>query len=153
MRLFKKFKKEGKKENIEGLQDTESNIGIKTTDDIQKEHVENELKEKNERLNMILEKIQLSKKEYNEIIGKIIQTKKELRLNTIHKSNLDTNDLRKSKNQDNDRILKEISDSKITLRNIQDEITKNKEMNEELEHRIKKNKPIFFRLGEPEKEN
>ena len=151
MRLFKKFKKEGKKENIEGLQDTESNIGIKTTDDIQKEHVENELKEKNERLNMILEKIQLSKKEYNEIIGKIIQTKKELRLNTIHKSNLDTNDLRKSKNQDNDRILKEISDSKITLRNIQDEITKNKEMNEELEHRIKKNKPFFLDLENQKK--
>ena len=151
MRLFKKFKKEGKKENIEGLQDTESNIGIKTTDNIQKEHVENELKEKNERLNMILEKIQLSKKEYNEIIGKIIQTKKELRLNTIHKSNLDTNDLRKSKNQDNDRILKEISDSKITLRNIQDEITKNKEMNEELEHRIKKNKPFFLDLENQKK--
>ena len=49
---------------------------------------------------MILEKIQISKKEYDEIIGKIIQSKKELRSNTIHKSDSETNDLLKSKNQD-----------------------------------------------------
>ena len=150
MGLFKKFRKEDEKENIGNSQGIESNIDIKTTNDIQKEQKENEieslqnqLKEKNERLNMILEKIQLSKKEYDEIIGKIIQTKKELRLNTVHKSNSKTNDLLKSKNQDNDRISKEISDSKITLRNIQDDITKNKEMNEELEQRINENKPFF----------
>lgn len=150
MGLFKKFKKGGKKENAERTQDIESNIDTKTTDNIQKEQVENELdnlqnelKEKNERLNTILEKIQLSKKEYDEIIGKIIQTKKELRSNTIHKSDSEISDLLKSKNQDNDKISKEISDSKITLRNIQDDITKNKEMNEELEQRIKENKPFF----------
>jgi len=152
MGLFKKFRKDGKNksEEIGKIENMESSIDIKTTNDIQKEQKENELeslqnqlKEKNERLNTILEKIQLSKKEYDEIIGKIIQTKKELRSNTIHKSDLETNDLLKSKNQDNDRISKEISDSKITLRNIQDDITKNKEMNEELEQRIKENTPFF----------
>ena len=152
MGLFKKIRKDGKNksEEIEKIENMESSIDIKTTNDIQKEQKENELeslqnqlKEKNERLNTILEKIQLSKKEYDEIIGKIIQTKKELRSNTIHKSDSETNDLLKSKNQDNDRISKEISDSKITLRNIQDDITKNKEMNEELEQRIKENTPFF----------
>ena len=83
MGLFKKFKKEDKKENIERLQGIESDMDIKTTNDIQKEQVgneldnlQNELREKNDRLNTILEKIQISKKEYDEIIGKIIQSKK-----------------------------------------------------------------------------
>ena len=144
MGLFKKFKKEEEKEDIEKSQNIESNIDIKTTDNIQKEQqVENELREKNERLNTILEKIQLSKKEYDEIIGKIIQSKKELRSITIHESDSITNDLLKSKNRDIDKISKEISDSKIKLRNIQDDITKNKEMNEELEQRINENKPFF----------
>jgi chromosome segregation ATPase len=150
MGLFKKFKKEDKKENIEKLQDTGSNIDIKKTDDIQnkqvkneRDNLQNELREKNERLNTILDKIQISKKEYDEIVGKIIQTKKELRSTIIPKSNLDTNDLLKSKKQDIDKISKEISDSKITLRNIQEDITKNKEMNEELEQRIKENTPFF----------
>ena len=104
MGLFKKFKKEDKKENIENSQDIESNIDIKTTNDIQKEQVgneldslQNELREKNEKLNTILEKIQLSKKEYDEIIGKIIQTKKELRSNKILESDSETNDLLKLK--------------------------------------------------------
>ena len=141
MGLFKKFKKEEEKEDIENSQNIESNIDIKTTDNIQNEQVENELREKNERLNTILEKIQLSKKEYDEIIGKIIQSKKELRSNTIPNSN--TNDLLKSKNRDIDMMSKEISDSKIKLRNIQDDIIKNKEMNEELEQKIKKNTPFF----------
>ena len=144
MGLFKKFKKEEEKEDIEKSQNIESNIDIKTIDNIQKEQqVENELREKNERLNTILEKIQLSKKEYDEIIGKIIQSKKELRSITIHESDSNTNDLLKSKNRDIDKISKEISDSKIKLRNIQDDITKNKEMNEELEQRINQNKPFF----------
>jgi len=143
MRLFKKLKKDDDEENMENSQNIESNIDAKTTDNIQKEQVENELREKNERLNTILEKIQLSKKEYDEIIGKIIQSKKELRSITIPESDSNTNDLLKSKNQDIDRISKEISDSKIKLRNIQDDITKNKEMNEELEQRINQNKPFF----------
>ena len=143
MRLFKKLKKDDDEENMENSQNIESNIDAKTTDNIQKEQVENELRERNERLNTILEKIQLSKKEYDEIIGKIIQSKKELRSITIHESDSITNDLLKSKNQDIDRISKEISDSKIKLRNIQDDITKNKEMNEELEQRINENKPFF----------
>jgi len=142
MGLFKKFKKE--EENIENSQNIESNIDIKTTDNIQKEQVENELRKKNERLNTILEKIQLSKKEYDEIIGKIIQSKKELRSNTIPQSNSNRNDLLKSKNQDIDMMSKEISDSKIELRNIQDDIIKNKEMNKELELKIKENKPFFL---------
>ena len=68
MGLFKRFKKEDNKENIENLQGIESNIDIKTTNDIQNEQIknecnnlQNELREKNERLNTILEKIQLSK--------------------------------------------------------------------------------------------
>ena len=157
MGLFRKFKKEDKKENIENSQDTESNIDIKTTDDIQNEQVknecdnlQNEIREKNERLNTILEKIQISKKEYNEIVGKIIQSKKELHSNIIPKSDSETNNLLKSKNQDIDKISKEISDSKITLRNIQDDITKNKEMNEELEQKIKKN-TLFFSDSENQK--
>ena len=143
MRLFKKLKKDDDEENMENSQNIESNIDAKTTDNIQKEQVENELRGKNERLNTILEKIQLSKKEYDEIIGKIIQSKKELRSITIHESDSNTNDLLKSKNQDIDRISKEISDSKIILKNIQDNITKNKEIDEELEQRIKENKPFF----------
>ena len=150
MGLFRKFKKEDKKENIENSQDTESNIDIKTTDDIQNEQVkneydnlQNEIREKNERLNTILEKIQISKKEYDEIVGKIIQSKKELHSSIISKSDSETNNLLKSKNQDIDKISKEISDSKITLRNIQDDITKNKERNEELEQKIKENTPFF----------
>ena len=142
MRLFKKLKKDDDEENMENSQNIESNIDAKTTDNIQKEQVENELREKNERLNTILEKIQLSKKEYDEIIGKIIQSKKELRSNTIPNSN--TNDLLKSKNRDIDMMSKEISDSKIKLRNIQDDIIKNKEMNNELELKIKENKPFFL---------
>ena len=150
MGLFKKFKKEDKKENNENSQGAESNIDIKTTDDIQNEQVkkeldnlQNELRERNERLNMILGKIQISKKEYDEIIGKIIQSKKELRSNTIPKLDSQTDDLLKSKNQDIDRISKEISNSKITLRNIHEDITKNKEMNEELEQKIEKNTPFY----------
>ena len=150
MGLFKKFKKEDKKENNENSQGAESNIDIKTTDDIQNEQVkkeldnlQNELRERNERLNMILGKIQISKKEYDEIIGKIIQSKKELRSNTIPKLDSQTDDLLKSKNQDIDRISKEISNSKITLRNIHEDITKNKEMNEKLEQKIEKNTPFY----------
>ena len=144
MRLFKKLKKDDDEENMENSQNIESNIDAKTTDNIQKEQVENELREKNERLNTILEKIELSKKEYDEIIGKIIQSKKELRSNTIPQSNSNRNDLLKSKNQDIDMMSKEISDSKIELRNIQDDIIKNKEMNKELELKIKENKPFFL---------
>ena len=150
MGLFKKFKKEDKKENNENSQGAESNIDIKTTDDIQNEQVkkeldnlQNELRERNERLNMILGKIQISKKEYDEIIGKIIQSKKELRSNTIPKSDSQTDDLLKSKNQDIDKISKEINNSKITLRNIHEDITKNKEINEELEQKIEKNTPFY----------
>ncbi len=150
MGLFKKFKAKEKKENIEKSQDMEKNIEIGTTDNIQKEQVENELDnlqneltEKNERLNTILEKIQLSKIEYDEIIGKIIKSKKELRSNTITESSSETNNLLKLKNQDIDRMSKEISDSKIKLRDIQDDITKNREINEELEQKIIKNKPFF----------
>ena len=150
MGLFNKFKKEDKKENIENSQGTESNIDIKTTDDIQNEQVKNEcdnlqnqIREKNERLNTILEKIQISKKEYDEIVGKIIQSKKELHSNIIPKSDSETNNLLKSKNQDIDKISKEINNSKITLRNIHEDITKNKEINEELEQKIEKNTPFY----------
>ena len=147
---LKNSKKKTRKKILKDSQGIESDMDIKTTNDIQKEQVgneldnlQNELREKNERLNTILEKIQISKKEYDEIIGKIIQSKKELRSNTILKLDSETNDSLKSKNQDINKISKEISDSKIKLRNIQDDIIKNKEMNEELEQRIKENTPFF----------
>ena len=69
MGLFNKFKKEDKKENSERSQGNERDMDIKTINDIQKEQVgneldnlQNELREKNERLNTILEKIQISNK-------------------------------------------------------------------------------------------
>jgi len=74
MGLFNKFKKENKKYENADVMDSEKNkknSDIEPTENIQKEHVENELtelqnllKEKNERLDTIMEKIQLSKNEY-----------------------------------------------------------------------------------------
>ena len=148
MGLFKKFKKDNKVEEIIDPIENE-NIDLdevkKGADELEKVclKLEEQIKEKNNRLRNITEKIDLSKKEYDEIIGKIIQSKKELRSITIHESDSNTNDLLKSKNQDIDRISKEIRDSKIILKNIQDNITKNKEIDEELEQRIKENKPFF----------
>ena len=140
MGLFKKFKKDDK---------MEEDVEIKIENDTQKREFENELevlqeqiKEKNERLGTIKEKIQLSKKEYDEIVGKIIQTKKELR--TQGSSESDTNDLVKRKNQDISRISKEISDSKIKLKQIQEKIAKNSELNKELEQKIKENEPFVL---------
>ena len=63
-------------------QDTNENLQ-KIKDDIENdiEDLESKIKEKNERLRTIIEKIELSKKEYNEIVSKIIQSKNELPLN------------------------------------------------------------------------
>ena len=75
-------------------QDTNENLQ-KIKDDIENdiEDLESKVKEKNERLRTIIEKIELSKKEYNEIVGKIIQSKKELRSN--ENSGVNTNNMRK----------------------------------------------------------
>ena len=74
-------------------QDTNENLQ-KIKDDIENdiEDLESKIKEKNERLRTIIEKIELSKKEYNEIVGKIIQSKKELRSN--ENSGVNTNNMR-----------------------------------------------------------
>ena len=146
MGLFNKFKKESKKK--ESIDDSvpEKMIKppeIKPTNTIKKEQLENELSslqnelsEKNARLSTIMEKIQLSKNEYDDIVKKLIQSKKELRL--------DNNQIKTtSKNLASADILKEINNSKIQLQKIQDEIINNKKINDELERKIEKNKPSF----------
>ena len=135
MGLFKKTKKEDNvyqetNENLQKIKDeTESEIG----------KLESEIQEKNERLSTILDKIELSKKEYDEIVGKIIQSKKELR--ALGTSQVNTNETRVN-NQITDDISKDISDSKIELKNIQNDIAKKIEINKELEEKIKKNQPF-----------
>ena len=86
MGLFDKFKKENKVEENDELINENNTVVEKTVDNNEKIELENKLnnlqeqiKEKNERLSAIIQKIGLSKKEYDEIIGKIIQSKKELR--------------------------------------------------------------------------
>ena len=89
MGLFNKFKKESKKEESTDIPVPKKIIelsDIKKEKEIKKEQLENELyslqnelEEKNERLSSIVEKIQLSKNEYDDIIKKLIQSKKELR--------------------------------------------------------------------------
>ena len=137
MGLFKKSKKEEgnvyqeTNENLQKIKDeTESEIG----------KLESEIQEKNERLSTILDKIELSKKEYDEIVGKIIQSKKELR--ALGTSQVNTNETRVN-NQITDDISKDISDSKIELKNIQNDIAKKIEINKELEEKIKKNQPFI----------
>ena len=137
MGLFKKTKKDDANvyhetnENLQKIKDeTESEI----------EKLESEIQEKNERLSTILEKIELSKKEYNEIVSKIIQSKKELRTHGTLQVN--TNETRMN-NQSTDDISKDISDSKIELKNIQDDIAKKIEINKELDEKIKKNQTFF----------
>ena len=148
MGLFNKFKKENKVEENDELINENNTVVEKTVDNNEKIELENKLnnlreqiKEKNERLSTIIEKIELSKKEYDEIIGKIIQSKKELR----SQSNLDSNTNQKTeaKIQNMDKISKEISESKTKLQKIREEILKNSKINEELEQKIKKNEPVF----------
>jgi len=147
MGLFNKFKKESKKKESIDNSVPEKMINppeVKPTNTIKKEQLENELSslqnelsEKNERLSTIMEKIQLSKNEYDDIVKKLIQSKKELRL--------DNNQIKTtSKNLTSVDILKEINNSKIQLQKIQDEIIDNKKINEELERKIEKNKPVFL---------
>jgi len=147
MGLFNKFKKENKVEENNELINEDTKVEL-TPNNNEKSELENKLndlqeqiKEKNERLSTIIEKIGLSKKEYDEIIGKIIQSKKELR----SQSNLDSNTNQKTEviTQDKNKISKEISDSKNKLKEIQEEIAKKSKINEELEQRIKKNEPVF----------
>ena len=126
MGLFKKTKKE---DNV--YQETNENLQkIKDETESEIEKLESEIQEKNQRLSTILEKIQLSKKEYDEIVGKIIQSKKELR--ALGTSQVNTNETRMN-NQSKDSISKDISNSKIELKNIQDDIAKKIEINKELE--------------------
>ena len=144
MGLFKKFKRENKKYENAGDMDSEKikkNSDIEPTEDIQKEHVENELvdlqnllKEKNKRLDTIMEKIQLSKNEYGDLVSKIIQSKKELRSNT----NSDTSYRLRANDQDSYKLSRQINDSKMELKKIQEDIIKNRETNEQVEQKIKK---------------
>ena len=75
MGLFSKKESKVSQDTNENLQKIKGDI----ENDI--EDLESKIREKNERLRTIIEKIELSKKEYNEIVGKIIQSKKELRSN------------------------------------------------------------------------
>ena len=110
MGLFNKFKKENKVEENDELINENNTVVEKTVDNNEKIELENKLnnlqeqiKEKNERLSTIIEKIELSKKEYDEIIGKIIQSKKELR----SQNNLDSNTNQKTeaKTHDMDKMM------------------------------------------------
>ncbi len=141
MGLFNKFKKEKQTEEPmpENIVKTPD---IKTDEEIKDEQLgnelsslENEINEKNERLRSIMEKIQLSKDEYDEIIKKLIQSKKELRA-----GNVQTETMQNSSNSD---VTKEIIASKNELKKIQDEIRKNKEINDEVEVKIKKIESVF----------
>ena len=145
MGLFNKFKKENKKEKQTDESMPENIVktpNIRKDDEIIDEQLrselsslENEINEKNERLRSIVEKIQLSKDEYDEIIKKLIQSKKELRA-----GNTQTKIMQNSSNSD---VTKEIIASKNELKKIQDDIGKNKKLNDELEAKIKKNEPVF----------
>ena len=123
MGLFNKFKKESESEKNEPkiIDKTNENLG-KIRDDI-----EIEIEEKESRLETLLEKIELSKLEYDELIGKIIQSKKELHSDTIN----------------TDKGTGDMNDAKNELKKIQDEISKSKEINEKLDQMNKKNERFF----------
>ena len=147
MGLFTK----SKKDDVNVYQETNQNLQkIKEEIEREIEKLESEIRERNERLDTILEKIQLSKKEYDEIVGKIIQSKKDLRTHQTSQAN--TNETRMN-NQSVENISKNITDLKIELKNIQDNIAKKIEINKELEEKIKKKSTIFFRFRESKKEN
>ena len=154
MGLFKKFKKDNKVEEIIDPIENE-NIDLdevkKGADELEKVclKLEEQIKEKNDRLRNITEKIDLSKKEYDDIVGKIIQSKKELRSQVNSEPN--TKQLTETKDQDIRKISKEITDSKMKLKEIQAEIKKQLEINEELKQKIKKNEPVFLDSKEQKK--
>tara|TARA_Y100001960_G_C14755171_1_gene870827 strand:- start:698 stop:1408 length:711 start_codon:yes stop_codon:yes gene_type:complete len=146
MGLFNKFKKDGKKDEFRDVSVPKKIVetsDIKTGEEIKKEQLENELSslrnelnEKNERLNSIIEKIQLSKNEYDGIVKKLIESKKEL-----HTETNVMNDAMKDSSSDD--LTGDINNSRIKLQKIQDEIIKNREINDQLEEKIKKNEPAF----------
>ena len=77
MGLFNKFKKDNKVEEItDSIEDENVELDEVKKSAIELEKVcaklEEQIKEKNDRLKNIIEKIDLSKKEYDEIVGKII---------------------------------------------------------------------------------
>ena len=154
MGLFNKFKKDNKVEEItDSIEDENVELDEVKKSAIELEKVcaklEEQIKEKNDRLKNIIEKIDLSKKEYDEIVGKIIQSKKELRSQVSPESN--TNQLTEIVNQNMSKISKEIANSKIKLKEIQEEIKMKLEVNEELEQKIKKNEPVFSNSKEQKK--
>ena len=154
MGLFNKFKKDNKVEEItDSIEDENVELDEVKKSAIELEKVcaklEEQIKEKNDRLKNIIEKIDLSKKEYDEIVGKIIQSKKELRSQVSPESN--TNQLTEIVNQNMSEISKEIANSKIKLKEIQEEIKMKLEVNEELEQKIKKNEPVFSNSKEQKK--
>ena len=154
MGLFNKFKKDNKVEEItDSVEDENVELDEVKKSAIELEKVcaklEEQIKEKNDRLKNIIEKIDLSKKEYDEIVGKIIQSKKELRSQVSPESN--TNQLTEIVNQNMSKISKEIANSKIKLKEIQEEIKMKLEVNEELEQKIKKNEPVFSNSKEQKK--
>ena len=76
----------------------------------------------------------MSKNEYDDIVKKLIQSKKELRT--------DSNQTRTTiVSSSKEEVSREIRNSKAQLQKIQEDIIKNKKLNEELEVKIKKNEP------------
>ena len=97
--------------------DVSEKIEIKSSDDIQAEQVQNELdflrtelSEKSSHLESISEKLSVSKKEYDEIITKIMQSKKLLNENKDS-----VNEAQESKNK-LDEIKKELNQASIDLK-------------------------------------
>ena len=124
-------------------------IEIKSSEDIQNEQVQNELdvirnelSEKSSHLESISEKLSLSRKEYDEIIGKIMESKKLLNENKDA-----VTEIREAKSK-LDETRKEITQASLELKEInlqKDEITpklvestkKLQDVNTEFEQRIK----------------
>ena len=123
MGLFKKFKKDNtKKEDLDFIEtqsiliDDEKKIQLeKELDDLQEK-----IKEKNVRLNIILEKIELSKNEYNDIVSNIIQSKKDLQ--TQKKETPNHNQFTELNEQDIEKISKELNLAKNEVDDVKKEL-------------------------------
>jgi len=145
MGLFKKFKKDNtKKDDLDFIEtqsiliDDEKKIQLeKELDDLQEK-----IKEKNVRLNIILEKIELSKNEYNDIVSNIIQSKKDLQ--TQKKETPNHNQFTELNEQDIEKISKELNLAKNELDDVKKEIKMKLQINKELEDKISKNKPVIL---------
>ena len=149
---MKLFKKKGSKVSY----DTNENLSkIKEEMEEELENLEKEINEKNERLHAILEKMELAKKEYDEIISKIIQSKKELRSNENSDSNTDnlielSNEEIGKNEKINDQLKEEIANMQPFVSGSEDE---KKKIDEELSQRKKELEVMKKRLVEMKQMN